>query len=187
MVAACLNKDANQRPTAAELLKDPVLKHGHDHKWLAKRLAALERDRSSRRVSFRDGSSTAHSSSQSPNHTPPVSFYPSMQCHHWRPSHHIAPHACFKMRGRQGQQHPQPQPGACTCPRPAGTPLWPAMSLAKLHHAPTRKRRRGHSSCAVCLQPSLPALEPVLSYACKARAQLHINSLRARLQPCQLS
>ena len=77
MVAACLNKDADQRPTAAELLKDPVLKHGHDHRWLAKRLAALERDRSSRRVSFRDGSSTAHSGSQSPNHTPPVSLHPS--------------------------------------------------------------------------------------------------------------
>ena len=76
MVAACLNKDANQRPTAAELLKDPVLKHGHDHKWLAKRLAALERDRSSRRVQFKDGSSTAHSGSHSPNSTPPVSFGP---------------------------------------------------------------------------------------------------------------
>ncbi len=89
MVAACLNKDANQRPTAAELLKDPVLKHGHDHKWLAKRLAALERDRSSRRVSFRDGSSTAHSGSQSPHHTPPVSVCPS--CCWSRPVSHLRP------------------------------------------------------------------------------------------------
>ncbi|CAK0783086.1 hypothetical protein CVIRNUC_006281 [Coccomyxa viridis] len=82
MVAACLNKDANQRPTAAELLKDPVLKHGHDHKWLAKRLAALERDRSSRRVSFRDGSSTAHSGSQSPHHTPPTQHRHSLFTRH---------------------------------------------------------------------------------------------------------
>ena len=154
MVAACLNKDANQRPTAAELLKDPVLKHGHDHKWLAKRLAALERDRSSRRVSFKDGSSTAHSGSQSPNHTPPVSF-----CSSWsRPvspktpitSYYIASHACLKMLGQLGQQHPQPQPGACTCHRPAGIPLWPATSSAKLHYALTRKPIHGHFSCAVC-------------------------------------
>lgn len=63
-MAACLNKDADKRPTAAELLKDPVLRHAHDSRWLAKRLSGL--DRSSRRVSFKDGIAGPNSTGHSP-------------------------------------------------------------------------------------------------------------------------
>lgn len=71
MVAACLNKNADRRPSAADLLREPVLKHAHDSKWLAKRLLSL--DRSARRISWKDdvGAST-HSLGNSPNPTPPV-------------------------------------------------------------------------------------------------------------------
>ncbi len=67
MVAACLEKDADRRPTASQLLKDPVLRHGHDHKWLAKRLSGL--DKSARRVSSLGDVSTAYSTGYSANST----------------------------------------------------------------------------------------------------------------------
>ncbi len=67
MVAACLRKDADKRPSATQLLKDPVLKHGHDHKWLAKRLSGL--DKSSRRASSVGDDSTAHSPASSSSHS----------------------------------------------------------------------------------------------------------------------
>lgn len=70
MVAACLKKDADKRPTATQLLKDPVLKHGHDHKWLAKRLSGL--DKSSRRALSAGDDSTAYNSSYSAHSTSSV-------------------------------------------------------------------------------------------------------------------
>ena len=70
MVAACLRKDADKRPSATQLLKDPVLKHGHDHKWLAKRLSGL--DKSSRRASSMGDDSSAHSPASSSHSTSSV-------------------------------------------------------------------------------------------------------------------
>ena len=64
LVTACLNKDADKRPAAAELLKDPVLRHAHDSKWLAKRMSGL--DRNSQRVSFKGGIAGPNSTSHSP-------------------------------------------------------------------------------------------------------------------------
>jgi serine/threonine protein kinase len=57
LVARCLNKDADTRPSATELLKDPLFKHAHDGKWLAKRLLGATDKSSSgnRRVTFEDG------------------------------------------------------------------------------------------------------------------------------------
>ena len=72
MVAACLRKDADKRPTASQLLKDPVLKHGHDHKWLAKRLSGL--DKSSRRVSSLGDDSTSYSTGYSAHSTSSVTI-----------------------------------------------------------------------------------------------------------------
>ncbi len=70
MVAACLRKAADKRPSATQLLKDPVLRHGHDHKWLAKRLSGL--DKSSRRASSVGDDSTAHSPASSSHSTSSV-------------------------------------------------------------------------------------------------------------------
>ncbi len=79
LVARCLNKDADTRPTASELLKDPIFKQAHDGKWLAKRLFGAA-DKSSggdksRRVTFKDGREGTPPGSVSPRQhsTVPVS------------------------------------------------------------------------------------------------------------------
>jgi len=74
MVASCLNKDADKRPSAAALLKNPVLRHGHDNKWLAKRLSGLEKS-NSRRISSVGDNSSSHSTGYSSQSTLSVCNY----------------------------------------------------------------------------------------------------------------
>ena len=86
LVARCLNRDAQNWPTAAELLKDPVFKHARDSKWLAKRLlstSTADGKSGGRRVKFRDGKeATSPTSSTTPSQTvaPVSSTWPVGHC-----------------------------------------------------------------------------------------------------------
>lgn len=93
LAARCLNKDADSRPTASELLKDPLFKYAHDGKWLAKRLMGAA---GGRKVTFKEGGegSPSSSGSASPHHTAaPVSLLPffvqipraMLRCTPWQP------------------------------------------------------------------------------------------------------
>lgn len=79
-MARCLNKDADSRPSAAELLKEPIFKHAHDSKWLAKRLLAASAAKAKaggRRLKFQDGKEGMSPTSMSPSQTvAPVSLLP---------------------------------------------------------------------------------------------------------------
>jgi serine/threonine protein kinase len=66
LASRCLTKDANARPTASGLLKDPLFRHVHDRRWLARRLLQPPAERGAKRVSFNDAGSDSPTSSLHP-------------------------------------------------------------------------------------------------------------------------
>jgi serine/threonine protein kinase len=114
VVGRCLNKDADARPSASELLRDPLFRHAHDSRWLARRLLQppSPAERAGKKVSFRENA-PPNDSPTSSLVPPPVRQPPnatSSTCApvlspNWVPSKH-AKMPIFSPRYGQGNENP---------------------------------------------------------------------------------